>query len=88
MDMSGLELVADGDDLNTILIDEVFPDSAGAKAGIKGGEILETIDGRSAPEIGLQEVRRMLREDGKEYDLGLRRGKELIHVKLRLTRVI
>lgn len=88
MDMSGLELVADGDDLKTILIDEVFADSAGAKAGIKGGEILETIDGRSAPEIGIQEVRRMLREDGKEYDLGLRRGKDLVHIKLRLTRVI
>jgi len=87
-DMSGLELVADGAELKTLLIDDVFVGSAGAKAGVKGGDILETIDGRGASDIGLQEVRRMFRQDGSTYRLGLRRGKEIVYVDLRLARVI
>jgi hypothetical protein len=86
-DMSGLDLVADGPDLGRILVDEVKAGSVAAKAGVLGGETIRSIDGRPASEIGLQEVRRILRNQG-EVDVELARGRRVFTVHLILKRVI
>ena len=87
-DMSGLELVADGDDLATYLIDDLEPNTPAAEAGIKGGETLLVIDDKPAINFSLEEIRRMFMYDGREYDLTLKRDAETIHVKLRLRRLV
>jgi predicted aspartyl protease len=87
-DMSGLELVADGDDLATYVIDDLEPDTPATEAGIKGGETLLAIDGRAASEFSLEEIRRMFMYDGREYDLTLKRDAETIHIKLKLRRLV
>ena len=87
-DMSGLELVADGDDLATYVIDDLEPGTPAAEAGIKGGETLLAIDGRPASDFSLEEIRRMFMYDGREYDLTLKRDAESIHVKLKLRRLV
>jgi predicted aspartyl protease len=87
-DMSGLELVADGDDLATYTIDDLEPGTPAAEAGIKGGEILLAIDGRPAKEFSLEEIRRMFMYDGREYDLTLKRDAETVHVKLKTRRLV
>jgi predicted aspartyl protease len=87
-DMSGLELVADGDDLATYVIDDLEPGTPATEAGIKGGETLLTIDGRPASEFSLEEIRRMFMYDGREYDLTLKRDTETIHVKLKMRRLV
>jgi predicted aspartyl protease len=87
-DMSGLELVADGDDLATYVIDDLEPGTPATEAGIKGGETLLAIDGRPASEFSLEEIRRMFMYDGREYDLTLKRDAETIHVKLKLRRLV
>jgi predicted aspartyl protease len=87
-DMSGLELVADGDDLATYVIDDLEPDTPATEAGIKGGETLLAIDGRPASEFSLEEIRRMFMYDGREYDLTLKRDADTIHVKLKLRRLV
>ncbi|HTH50551.1 MAG TPA: PDZ domain-containing protein, partial [Pyrinomonadaceae bacterium] len=86
-DMSGLEINASGDDLSVIDIDEVKPASVGAKAGIRGGERIRSVNGRPATELGLQEVKRILRTAG-EVDLELERGRRVLTVHLVLKRVI
>ena len=87
-DMSGLELVADGDDLGTYVIDDLEPGTPATEAGIKGGETLMAINGRPASEFSLEEIRRMFMYDGREYDLTLKRDAETIHVKLKLRRLV
>ena len=87
-DMSGLELVADGDDLATYIIDDLDPETPATEAGIKGGETLLAIDGRPASQFSLEEIRRMFMYDGREYDLTLKRDANTIHVKLRLRRLV
>ena len=86
-DMSGLELLADGDDLSRILIDDVKPGSAAAKGGIRGGDYVRSVDGRPAGEVGIQELRRILRTPGP-VDLELTRGRRVFSVHLALRRVI
>ena len=84
-DMTGMTLVADGDDLASVLIDEVKPNSAAAKAGIAGGEIIMSINGRS--NLSLQEVRRLFRTAG-EYEITLKRGTRILNIHLKLKRII
>jgi predicted aspartyl protease len=85
IDMSGIELVADGDDL---LIDDVDENSAAAEAGVKGGDILLAINGRPAPEFSLDQIRAMFMQDGKEYLLSLKREGKVLQIKLKLKRII
>jgi hypothetical protein len=87
-DMSGLELVGDDPNFSTYTIDDIEPDSPAVAAGIKGGETLLAIDGRTASDFLLDEIRRMFMYDGREYDLTLKRDAETIHVKLKLRRLI
>jgi Aspartyl protease len=87
-DMSGLELVADGDDLKTYVIDDLEPDTPATEAGIKGGETLLAIDDQPASQFSLETIRRMFMIDGREYDLTLKREAETIHVKLKLRRLV
>jgi predicted aspartyl protease len=87
-DMSGLELVADGDDLATYTIDDLEPGTPATEAGIKGGETLLAIDDKPAANFSLEEIRRMFMYDGREYDLTLKRDAETVHVKLKLRRLV
>ena len=86
-DMSGMDLLADGDDLSKILVDEVKPASVAAKAGVRGGDSVRSVNGRLASEIGLQEIRKMFRTPG-EYDVELTRARRVFKVHLVLQRVI
>jgi S1-C subfamily serine protease len=45
--MSGLSLIADGNDLATFVVDEVKPASPAAKAGIVEGEGVAAVNGIS-----------------------------------------
>jgi hypothetical protein len=83
-DMSGMELLADGDDLRTILIDDVS--GAAAETGIHGGDVLIGIDGTLAKELGIEKIRTLMRQSGASYDLTVSRDGKLLHFRLTLKR--
>jgi C-terminal processing protease CtpA/Prc len=85
IDMSGIELVADGDDL---LIDDVDENSSAAEAGVQGGDILLAINGRPAVEFSLDQIHTMFMQDGKEYLLSLKRNAKVLQIRLKLKRII
>lgn len=85
LDMSGMALVANGDNL---LVDDVDERGAAAEAGVQEGDILVAINGRSAVELGLDQIRTMFMQEGKEYLLSLKRNGKAVQVKLKLRRSI
>src|SRR6266404_7134729 len=85
IDMSGMELVTDGDDL---LIDDVDEHSSAAEAGVRDGDILVSINGRPAVEFSLDQIRNMFMHDGKEFSLTLKRDGKLLPIRLKLKRII
>jgi predicted aspartyl protease len=85
IDMSGIELVVDGNDM---LIDDVDESSSAADAGVKGGDILLAINGRPVAEFTLDQIRTMFMQDGKEYLLRLKRDGKVLQIKLKLKRII
>lgn len=88
MDMSGLELVADGPDLKTVLVDDVRAGSAAAAAGIEGDDVIVAIDGKPVSQYSLDDLRRMLRRQGAQYDVTVSRKGRMQHFHLVLKREI
>jgi Aspartyl protease/PDZ domain len=85
IDMSGISLVADGDEL---LVDDVDEHSPAAEACVLGGDILVAVNGRPASASDLDQIRTMFRQDGKEYLLSVKRDGKVLQIKLKLKRII
>lgn len=73
-DRSGMFLLAEGDDFRTIRVHRVIAGSPAEASGIREGDRLVSIDGRMARRLGLEESRRLLRENNTRYRLKLERG--------------
>jgi C-terminal processing protease CtpA/Prc len=84
-DISGLEVIGDGENFSTYVINDVEEGSPGAEAGIQEDDVLTAIDGRAASEFTLEEIRGMFMQNECEYLLTIKRGSETRQVKLKLT---
>jgi hypothetical protein len=87
-DMSGFELVVEGEDLKTLTINEVLANSPASEAGVKEEDELTAINGRPVANFTLEQIRQMLKQEGKEVALSLKRGSQTLQVKLKLRRLI
>ncbi|MDT5294080.1 MAG: hypothetical protein QOJ76_960 [Acidobacteriota bacterium] len=87
-DMSGLDLVAGGDDLRTFTVNDVEAGSPAAEAGLRAEDVLVAIDNRPAAGFNLDQITNMFCKEGKEYVLTIMRGRENLKVKLKLRRLI
>lgn len=87
-DMSGFELIAEGEDFKTLIINEVVPDSPASEAGLQDEDQLMAIDGRPVSEFSLDQIRQMLKQQGKEYTMRFKRGEQTLEVKIKLRRLI
>jgi hypothetical protein len=87
-DMSGLTLSEGGADFRTVMVDGVDAGSAAAKAGVKVGDIIETIDSQNTASLTLDEVRRLLKQDGAKLVLGVKRGMDVTQLTILLHRLI
>lgn len=87
-DMSGFELVAEGEGLKTLTINEVLANSPATEAGLQEEDELVAIDGRPVTEFSLEQIRQMLKQEGKDYVLKLKRGSQALQVKLKTRRLI
>lgn len=87
--MSGIELIATGESLNTFIVQEVREESPAERAGVKPGDILRVLNGQSAKDLDLNEINSFFRsKEGKKIRLKIVRDEEILKKKFRLERVI
>ncbi|HYO78867.1 MAG TPA: aspartyl protease family protein, partial [Thermoanaerobaculia bacterium] len=84
-DMSGLALVAEGEQFERMLVRRVQPETPGAAAGFRDGDQILTINGRK---VTLQEARKLFAAAGKKYKVRVRRGTGDVTLKLTTRRMI
>lgn len=87
-DMSGVRLRAEGKDFRIFKVRGIVEHSPAAEAGLREEDVIVAINGRPAAEFKLDSITRMFMQGGQEYVLSLKRGREIITTKIKLTRLI
>jgi membrane-associated protease RseP (regulator of RpoE activity) len=87
-DMSGASLSLLGLADQAIKVTRIIENSPAAEVGLKPEDILLTIDGRPTAEIGLSRIREMFKQEGREYQLNIKRGAEMLQLRLKLRKLI
>lgn len=87
-DMSGLEFMGEGADFKRYVVNEVIEGSPAAEAGLKEDDVLVAIDRRPASSFTLEQVRALLRREGEEHLLSVKRGAETLHFRIKLRRLL
>jgi hypothetical protein len=85
--MSGIGLRAEGENFSIIKIHRVLEDSPAAEAGLREGDVIVAIGGQPVSSLSLDQLYRMFKQEGREYDLSIMRGGKRLQVRLRLRRL-
>lgn len=90
-ELSGLYLIAKGEDLKIFTVFRIMENSPAGEAGLKEEDVIMAIDGKSANEFTLEMIRQLFRTgDGKEYQLSIKRGNshDLLQIRIKLRKLI
>jgi Aspartyl protease/PDZ domain len=87
-DMSGMSLRAYGADFRIFKIYQVLEDSPAGKAGLRVGDIIERIDAVPASRLTLEQILQMMRVQGREYKLTIKRDSHTRVVMIKTKRLI
>lgn len=87
-DMSGLTVIASGPNFKKFVITDVRPDTPGADAGLRKGDIIEGIDGDAAADLSLADIRRLFRLLGPSFPVVITRDAKTFTANLRMHRLL
>ncbi|UCE22149.1 MAG: aspartyl protease family protein [Candidatus Aminicenantes bacterium] len=87
-DMSGIRIISEEENFRRHKVFRLIEDSPAARAGLKEGDEIIKIDGRSSPEFSQEEMKKLLMREGKKVTLTIRRSGKLLNVTFRLERFV
>jgi Aspartyl protease/PDZ domain len=82
-DLSGLSLQAEGDHFKTYRVGTVFAETPAAQEGLQIGDILSQINGKSAQQMTLSQIRQQLSQP-QTVLVQIQRGSQLVPFRLKL----
>ena len=87
--MSGISVVADGEDLNIYKIIDVMADSPADKADIRVDDTIEAINGITYEKLRLHDMYQIFNyREGKKIKLNIRRDGRLMYKTFRLESLL
>jgi hypothetical protein len=87
-DQSGLRVHAEGPSFHKFVVGRVLPNSPAVEAGIEPGDVIESLDHKSANEMSLTQLRSMLTRPNARYSVGVIRGKIRLRISLKLRPIL
>lgn len=87
-DNSGISLTADPPNFRTVKILRVRDNSPASAAGLRADDVLLSVDGKNAGQIGLAKLREMFRGADLSYRLRIRQLNTVRNVKIKLKQSI
>lgn len=87
-DMSGMSLAAGSEGFKTFTVRALVENSPATEAALRVGDIITAIDGKSTTKFTLEQIRRMFRQEGRRYSLGVTRNESLLLIKIKTRRLI
>jgi len=86
--MSGMSLAASSEDFKTFKARALVENSPATEAGLRVGDIITAIGGKSTSNVTLEQIRRMFRQEGRRYSLSVKRNESLLPIKIKTRRLI
>jgi hypothetical protein len=87
--MSGIELMAKGEDYHEYTIDRVVENSPADNAGLLQGDKLIFINNKSSKDISISEIYKLFQKgEGKNINLIMKRGQDVFFTTINLRRLI
>lgn len=86
--LSGASIAAEGVDYKTFKVRAVIENSPASEVGLRAGDIITKIDDQPATKLTFEQLRRMFRQEDREYLLEIKRDDKVQQVKLKLRRLI
>jgi hypothetical protein len=86
--MGGFHLRGVGDPHKTLKVHDVMINSAASEAGLRDEDEIVSVDNQSAQIFTVPQLYQMFKQEGREYTLGIKRGNELLKLKLKLRRLV
>lgn len=87
-DMSGMLLIDEGADFRTFKVRRTIENSPATAAGLREGDVISGIDGKSTSNLTLERLRQMFKQKGRNYRLTIERDGQKIETKIRLRSLI
>jgi predicted aspartyl protease len=87
-DMSGMSLAAASEDFKTVRVRALIENSPATEAGLRVGDIITAIDGKSIAKLTLDQIRRMFRQERRSYTLTVKRNESSLPVRIKTRRLI
>jgi len=88
-DMSGISLTPETNQSTKIFkIIQVIANSPASDAGVQADDLITAIDGLPAANYTEAHIERMFKQDGRELALTIKRGDQVIQIKLKLRRLV
>lgn len=87
-DLSGLWLQAEGAAFQTYRVANVFPQTPAAKVGLKKGDIVRQINGKSTQQMPLSQIRQLLSQPNPNLQLQIQRSSNVMEFRLGLAPLI
>ena len=87
LDMSGAALTSEPPAFTVIKVVRLRPDSPAAQAGLKPQDVIIAVDGQPATTLNVSKLRKMFRVE-RECLLKVKRGEQIVEIKLKLRRLI
>ncbi|HUQ33030.1 MAG TPA: aspartyl protease family protein [Pyrinomonadaceae bacterium] len=86
--MSGIHLWAEGSDFRRFIVHRIVENSPASEVGLREGDQIISINGQNATSLTLYQLKQMFGQEGKEYILGVKRGRKIQQVKIKMRRLI
>ena len=87
--MSGIELMARGEDYHEFMIDKILDNSPADDAGLQEGDRVMFINNKSSKDISISEIYKLFqRGEGKALNLVVKRGNSFVITTVNLRRLI
>ena len=87
-DKTGMQLVAEGDDYKTFRVRAVVDASPAEEAGVLVGDVITSINGRTAEELTLVTAMEIFYKNGRDLPIRINRDGEEIDIVLTLRRLV
>jgi len=87
-DMSGMTLIKEGNNSKAVKIRRVLEHSPAGEVGLRAGDVIVAVDRQPAAPFSVETLGEMFRQEGREYQLTVRRDGTLFDLKLKLRRLI